>query len=929
MSRRVRNDTAVMLSHLPAPRQPGKRSGTETSKMNAAVKMGVQNSLFYFPLCDFSVQSTILAVKLTQPGGDSFHSSPMKRDPHYRFLIFRCLFAAVMSAHAVAEQTGGSAPKLDLAPFTNVRDYGCMYWMDGLNNPNFRIQTSRFALNYNHRSFGPTALACLTQSPDEASSLVAAAPRLPQVTFACGVTIDGNAHPAAAASNNPRDSQIVESGRCFQRRWQPGTVAGIATDPTRTGLETTAWPDRISLIFRFSPTAPVKEGSLEMTLSFSEVLPMVASEGQSVGIANRQGKGFVFLPASGATSIEVDQSNRTIRVRSAAGGWQPGRSVSVGMIIYPAASGMIHMMKQAVAAENSPPVVDASALEPAMPRLAVIYEKDQGWFRVSVPKGTPGDDGRMRARIVVKNPGPESRVIRFNFDGAPFYIPGITAVLRDRDGFPLGIPVQYSKNWHGKAAPPDNPAGFSGEWFHGLTMITVPAQGEYEFELMMTGENWGGMAAASHAQLSTIGYGGNQQWDQAALGNRGEALCYDMDHVLTDNDFTDSRPFCLLNPEGRRNWGVNAGGGSVLRYSDASGKARRHSRMRVRYSSYGPNLAEARFAGLTDDGAMDLTYSAAIFRADDCTRGFHQIRISVNRDTSFSRIAFYQQSGDSYCYNQGDSLSYGNADKSAPIRTWKASGKPNNYTGAPVALEGSAPWVAVTNAPAEAGYRPANHGFVIRFWEARLGGRPANIPYFRERRNGSNVSLLELVPPPGVTSLKTGDFVHADIVRVYVPRSADAYAGRNENFRRALREYDNDPRMILREAAGNKLTTRVTVGLLEAAYPLRIRAANNRAAFAITGGIGAIPVTFSGLGDYRRPVLEQQSADGWRKIDQSSAGNDFWQCAFQPETRTWEITYTLRPDDAYQNVESLILSPVTRNFRFRLAEPDAASLHAP
>ena len=78
------------------------------------------------------------------------------------------------------------------------------------------------------------------------------------------------------------------------------------------------------------------------------------------------------------------------------------------------------------------------------------------------------------------------------------------------------------------------------------------------------------MAAASHSQLCVIGYGGNQQWDQAALGNRGEALCYDMGHVLTDNDFTDSRPFWVINPDNQRNWGVNAGGGSILHYVDAT-----------------------------------------------------------------------------------------------------------------------------------------------------------------------------------------------------------------------------------------------------------------------------------------------------------------------------------------------------------------------
>jgi hypothetical protein len=129
--------------------------------------------------------------------------------------------------------------------------------------------------------------------------------------------------------------------------------------------------------------------------------------------------------------------------------------------------------------------------------------------------------------------------------------------------------------------------------------------------------------------------------------------------------------------------------------------------------------------------------------------------------------------------------------------------------------------------------------------------------------------------------------------------------------------------MILREAAGNHLMLTPSTGTLEHLHPPQIRADTNRAAFTLRGGLGAIPVTFTGLSDYRHPRLEQKVGDTWQKVDQSVAGNDFWQCDFNAATGTWEITFTILPDGGYQTVESLIQDPRTREFRFQVGAPPA------
>jgi hypothetical protein len=809
------------------------------------------------------------------------------------------------------------------AVFANVRDYGFMNWLDGLRDPNFRIQTSRYVLNYHHPSFGPNALAPLADAPSEARALTFEAAPGPPVVLSCKVTGNGGSHPVVAASSDLRTSQIVESGKFFNRRWQSGAVpGGIACDPSHTGLETSAWPDRVSFVLRISPTAAVTDGCLEMTLDLPDIYQKSIGKGDVRALGNEGGAGFVIVGSTGTALLEIDAARAVVTAKTKVANWAAGQLLSVGIIVYPVASGMDQVLEQVSANETSPLSVSAKGIVPEKGDLAVTYEKDQGFHQIAISKGSEGDNGQMRARVTVRNPDPFPRVLRLNFNGDPFYIPGIAAVIRDSEGFPMGIPVQLSKNWHGTDPSPRRPADFAGVWFHGLTMLTVPAASTFEFELMMVGENWGGMAAASHSQLCVIGYGGNQQWDQAALGNRGEALCYDMDHVLTDNDFTDSRPFWALNPDNQRNWGVNAGGGSILRYVDDKGVTRQHSRMRVRYERYGPVLANAIFAGRSDDGLMDFSFSTGLFRSEDYTRGLHHIRFSVNRDMPFNRLVFYQQAGDSYHYNQGDTLAWGNAEKAEPIRQWTASGNPGEIVGKPIELTGKSPWASVTNAPTQKGYRAANHGFIIRSWSARIGGRNGIAPFLQERRISPTVSILELIPPPGVKSLKAGDYMDARLVRVYIPRSADAYAGPDKSFREALIRHDNDPCMILREAIANHPATRVTFGKLVQDQPLEIETKGNRAGFVIRGGVGVFPVTFTGLDTYRFPVLEQKTADGWKPVDQSVHGNDYWQCDFQPETNRWSISYTIRRDSPDQTIPSLISSPVVREFRFSAGSPE-------
>lgn len=118
--------------------------------------------------------------------------------------------------------------------------------------------------------------------------------------------------------------------------------------------------------------------------------------------------------------------------------------------------------------------------------------------------------------------------------------------------------------------------------------------------------------------------------------------------------------------------------------------------------------------------------------------------------------------------------------------------------------------------------------------------------------------------------------------------------------------------MVFREAVGNDLEIVVTRGSLVRRRPTLILAEDNGAEFTMAGGLGYVPITISGLSDYRSPRLEIEEKGGWRTVDQSVYGNDFWQTDYDTETKSWEITYSVPMDTPEDDTQK-------RHFRFPLA----------
>ena len=803
--------------------------------------------------------------------------------------------------------------------YANMTDYGFMWWSNGPASSHYAIKTSRYAMLFNWHNLSPVNLFPLTNPSTESSVLTESwadsfPASAPLAAMSCQVVTSGVTN-AVTATSSSGDVQVVECGKYFQRRWQMVQAGSLFVNTGTNGLEVASWPDRISFVLRLVPSQTVPSATIQMTLSLTNVFNTLLTSGAGQALAAGDGSGFVFLKSVGSSLMSINPATATVTVSTTMSNWKTSQEGSVGLIIYPATN-TAAVLTNAVATETAPLPVTVSQIVPKGGNLTVSYDADQGWYDVILGSGTSGKDGILRAAVVVTNTSSYPREVRLNFDGVPFYIPGITAVLRDASLDPLGIPVQLSKDWSNDG----DGSRFVGDWFHGLTMLTVPANANLSVELTMVGQDWGGMPAATHSQLSIIGYaegnGCNQQWDESALGNYGESLTYDVEHGLTDNDCADSRPLMLINTTGATGqWTGNFGGAEFLRYYNSGYNERRHSRMRTQYVRYGPNLTEAVFAGQTDDGAMALRYSAGLTRSTDCTRGLHELQVNVVSNFSFSRLVFFQEAADTYCYGPGNTLAYGNATNL--MRQWTATYNQNQNIGTPVALTGPMPWGATLNC-AEADYTPANRGFIIRSWQACING-VTNVPPYIVEHSVSGGSVLDIVPPPGVTSLQAGDYVHAVIERIYVPQVPGEYYGVDGNFATAVTNYSNSYEMVRREAVGNSLTVNVQSGVLEQTYPsIEIGVTNDFAQFSVTGGLNYVPVTFTGVSTYKNPVVEQLVGSNWVAVDQTVKGNDFWQADYNSTNLTWDITFNLKMgSEQYQDIPALMTNAPTSTFRFQ------------
>ncbi len=560
--------------------------------------------------------------------------------------------------------------------------------------------------------------------------------------------------------------------------------------------------------------------------------------------------------------------------------------------------------------------IDASEL-PSGKARPVEFDRTLGAYRVNldkvVPIVPPGDkppsnDVMERIKLDLSNPTNQPQSIPLIFEktrggirhrhGVP--ITGVAAVLRDKAGNPTGIPVQLSKNWHNDARG----GTYASQWFHGVTQVRLPAQASEELELVLTYGHWGGLPSVTHSQLSLIGWGGNQLWEQAAYGAWGESICFDPDQTQASTTITDVRPLMVRSMGNTEKWGwtVNVGGGDFLRLFDKAGKRIPHSSMKTTYQRQGPCLTEVTHSGKIGTGIRHWS-TVSLARNDDLTRGIYRFRMEVTEPVEFSRLALFQVGSDTYNSTAERKFAVGN--ETGLLQEWKTQWGGNTYRTEPTEWKGKLPWASLHDPVRDPGQPKgawANRGLILRDWTAQLGGKPAK-PWYAERgleRHKKLSSTFDILPPPGITRLEPGDFVEAVIEHLIIPQSADDYYGPNQALREALSKHGNSWQMVHREAVNYAPEVKMLTGTLFYRNPgLWIQTQNGTAQFEIQGGTSHIPITFLGLAS---PNSSQLLING-QPLDQSVHGKDFWQTNYDPTNKTWSRTYNIPPSETKVIVE--------------------------
>lgn len=650
--------------------------------------------------------------------------------------------------------------------------------------------------------------------------------------------------------------------------------------------------------------------------------------GRAVILSDGNGNGLAFiLPADGSVTAE----KRAAGIRISANSMEvvARNYTGFGVLCVPFANNDLSGVREAVARDSVS--ISVQATSPEQSAAPTRYNSSTGEFLIDgniitstnyynysvesnrnlydiyrIKFNNPTDKPVKVPFAVLKNTSALRECDRAFPTAANFGMSGMTPMLCDTDGNPMGIAVQICKNWHSydNAAVEDVTKSYTGQWFVGTTEVTVPANSEYEFDYKISYENWGTAANVSHSQLSLIGWDMYTLWEQLALGSHGENICFYNYGTYDSAWMQDIRPYLVTNSHGlnqQYNWSGNTGGGELLRYTDNKYKDRNIDEMYTDFVAQGPNMSDIVYGGLTSDGKIKMDFRTNLLRSDDVTRVLFNIDYTFTEDTEFSRMTFFQYGSERYQANYFQKYAFGNSNEiieSGEIPAGEFEFL-NSSTEQKKSITGDNPWFMVHDFRGTS--RTENNGmmFTVRRYDADLNGTKYDSPTFnmRKLRTGPEKQIgFELTAPSEVgKKIDKGSKVSMTIELCVLPQDTDTWYGKSD-YLTATSDLFNTPEQGLQQAKYGSIEVAANVGEVTSSYPVMIKTVNEDTAaqFTLRGGLGYVPVQFTGLKSYKGYKLQVQKNGEWEDVDQSVKGNDFWQCDYDYATKTYTRTYNVK-----------------------------------
>ena len=829
-----------------------------------------------------------------------------------------------------------------------VRDYTTMWWRDGFNRGGkwqMNIQTGYYGLTVNTITGRLNNLGAIRQelSQSDASkadnTLLESLPGLQTDYFV--INSNGN-HCAYSGTtsigNGLISSRILETGRYMQRiDIMKLRFNGISDVIGR--VEIAAMPEYMALeLGLFSPDSDKANMGMGIIFTLPSGYNKVtqSNNGRAVTITNASGNGYTFVKPDD-NKISYDVTNGQIAFFYQGVTLKKAKLGSMGIVIIPSTRASKADADKYLAAESV--TASASQIFPGNGRKQkVSFDDHKGYLSIDMNRMMTASlndfqdesllDDMDRLKFSITNNSNINVKIPIQFEkSGDFAVEGFCPMIREIDtGEPVGVQVQLSKNWH---IPHTDPSStfylplndikrlWSGEWFHGYTVLEIPAGKTVTYEMTIAYATWGGVYTCSHSQISLAGWGGNfQQWETSAIGAFGESFCYDPETAHGRAFIDDIRPLAVNSMGGKYGWTACNGGGNMLLYTkSANGSPTYFKKVQTNFKKQGPNLTEVTYTGITIDDAVKFEITAYLPRTNDVSRVWHKFSYTFLKDVSFNRMVFYQFGADGYNDNRWDKMAVGNDAGTVNFKMGN-----NTYYGEfacpttnsvtyigtgsnmqRIDVEGTGLWFAFTNAVPQAHKDGpfANRMLNVHSYNAVLNGKTYTKPSFNIRNTvdaGIPCLLVELCPSAEVgNTIRAGSTVNGTVEYLNIPIHKSDYFGSSTVLNGIPANEFNTYKVAYRYAVGNKTTTTASVGTVEQQTPIFVKCASGEVLAEITvkGGMSYVPLTFRGVPAYTGYELQVKKGSKWEKVDQSVHGNDYWQCWYDSDKGTYELTYNV------------------------------------